>query len=97
MRSGPWKLHFAHEYVRPEPPGHGGQPGKMIKPRTELALFNLENDPSESNDLAARHPEIVARLQTLAAKAREDLGDSATKQKGRGAREPGRIDSAMPR
>jgi len=89
IRSGPWKLHFAHSYVKPVPPGNGGQPGKMTNPRIDLALFNLESDPSETTDLAPNRPEIVARLQELARKAREDLGDSATKQTGKGVREPG--------
>jgi arylsulfatase A-like enzyme len=30
-----------------------------------LFLFNLRDDPGERNDLAARHPEIVARLRPL--------------------------------
>jgi len=96
VRSGAWKLHFPHDYVRPEPPGNGGQPGRIIRPRTGLALFNLESDPSESKDLSAQRPEIVARLQTLAAKAREELGDSVTKQTGRGVREPGRVAVVSP-
>ena len=93
VRSGPWKLHFAHSYVKPGPPGNGGQPGKMTNPRIELALFNLDDDPSETKDLAPTRPEVVARLQDLARKAREELGDSATKQTGRGVREPGRVGS----
>jgi arylsulfatase A-like enzyme len=96
LRSGPWKLHFPHEYVQPNPPGQGGQPGRILRPRTELALFHLERDPSESTNVAAAHPDVVARLQTLAAHAREELGDSATGQIGRGAREPGRVE-AKPR
>jgi arylsulfatase A-like enzyme len=93
VRSGPWKLHFPHAYVKPVPPGNGGQPGKIANPKLDLALFNLENDPSETNDLSSRHPDVVARLQELARKAREELGDSATKQNGRGVRAPGRLGS----
>jgi arylsulfatase A-like enzyme len=93
VRSGPWKLHFPHAYVKPVPPGHDGQPGKMTNPKIELALFNLETDPSESRDLAPTRPDVVARLQELARQAREELGDSAVKQEGRGAREPGRLGS----
>jgi arylsulfatase A-like enzyme len=91
VRSGPWKLHFPHAYVKPVPPGHDGQPGRMTNPKVELALFNLETDPSESRDLAPTRPEVVARLQELARQAREELGDSALKQEGRGARQPGRM------
>jgi len=62
----------------------------MSKPTIGLSLFNLQTDPSETTDLAARHPEVVTRLQGLAERAREDLGDSATKRPGKGVREPGR-------
>jgi arylsulfatase A-like enzyme len=91
VRSGPWKLHFAHEYVRPEPVGGGGQPGKLLTLKTTQALYNLETDVSETRDLSAAHPEMVARLQALAEKARAELGDSLHDRRGRGVREPGRI------
>jgi arylsulfatase A-like enzyme len=93
VRRGAWKLHFPHAYVKPVPPGNGGQPGKMTNPKIEPALFNLESDPSETTDVAPAHPEVVARLEELARQAREELGDSATKQVGRGVREPGRAGS----
>lgn len=91
VRSGEWKLHFPHEYVQPAPIGGGGKPGKLARPKTSLALYHIAKDVSESENLADRHPEIVARLETLAARARTDFGDSATKQKGAGLREPGRL------
>lgn len=93
VRSGPWKLHFAHEFNKPYPVGDDGQPGKMTRPKIELALFNLESDPTETKDVAARNPEIVLRLKALAEKARAELGDSATKQKGAGVRGPGRVEN----
>jgi arylsulfatase A-like enzyme len=93
IRSGPWKLHFPHSYVKPVPPGNGGQPGKITSSKIDLALFNLEGDPSETNELSSAHPEVVARLQELARRARAELGDSATKQTGKGVREPGRVGS----
>ena len=92
VRSGPWKLHFAHEYNKPDPPGNGGRPGKMTTPTIGLALFHLGKDPSESKDVASSHPEIVRQLTALADKARLDLGDSLTKQTGAGVRAPGRVE-----
>lgn len=91
VRSGAWKLHFPHEYFKPDPAGGGGKPGKLSRPKIALALFNLEKDPSETRDVAAIHPDIVARLETLAARARAEFGDSSTRQKGAGVREPGRV------
>jgi arylsulfatase A len=93
VRSGSWKLHFAHDYVHPDPVGGGGQPGKVLTFKTSLALYNLEADVSEKRDLSAEHPEIVARLQALAEKARVELGDSLNQRTGRGVREPGKVGS----
>ena len=54
-----------------------------------LALYDLEADVGETTDVAAAHPDVVARLQALAEAAREDLGDSLTQRTGSGLREPG--------
>ncbi len=59
----------------------------------ELSLFDLENDPSESNNLAARHPDIVQRLSHMADAVRADLGDSLTQTPGSGLRVPGQDDT----
>jgi arylsulfatase len=40
-----------------------------------LSLFNLDEDISESNDLANQYPEIVNDLLHEAEKARKELGD----------------------
>ena len=91
VRSGRWKLHFPHEYRSLDgPAGSGGMPGRYLQRSIGLALFDLETDPPETRDVAAEHPEVVERLEALADEARIELGDSATEQKGRGVREPGR-------
>ena len=92
VRSGKWKLHLAHNYDHPNPPGHDGKPGKYLKGEISLALFDLETDIGETNDLADQHPEVVTRLQALAEKCREDLGDSATGHQGKGVRAPGKME-----
>jgi len=86
VRNGKWKLHLGHEYHHPEPPGSGGKPGKMSKRKIGLELFDLENDPSETNNVAEKYPTVVQRLQGLAEKCREDLGDSAQKRVGKNVR-----------
>lgn len=92
VRSGDWKLHFPHTYRSlTRAPGKDGKAAGYTEAKTELALFNLVKDPGEKTDVAAQNPDIVARLQQLAELARDDLGDSATKRKGKGVREPGRL------
>ena len=54
-----------------------------------LALYNLEDDPGETTDVAAKHPEVVQRLAALAERARADLGDSLTKRSGKNVRPGG--------
>jgi arylsulfatase A-like enzyme len=91
VRSGPWKLHFPHTWPKPSPPGRDGRPGRYAQFEIGRALFNLESDLGETRDLAAGHPDVVRRLETLAEIARADLGDSATKREGSGVRPPGRV------
>ena len=93
VRAGKWKLHFPHEYREtPKIRATGGIPTKPGVGQQELALYDLETDIGETTNLAGQYPDVVARLTALADKMREDLGDSATKQKGSGRREPGRAE-----
>ena len=91
IRSGKWKLHFPHNYVHVDLPGQNGEPGKLSQPKTELVLYDLENDIGELDDVSAQHPEIVAQLTALAEVARDDLGDSLTQRKGKNLRPAGRL------
>jgi len=55
VRSGPWKLHLA-------------QPDPTAKNRRQVSfaaaqLYNLEQDPSERNDIVRSNPEIAALLK----------------------------------
>jgi arylsulfatase A-like enzyme len=92
VRQGPWKLHFPHGYRSLDGPGgKGGVPAKYVQRQIGLALYNLEDDPGESADVAAKHPDVVERLKAVGEKAREDLGDSLQKRAGRNVRPAGRI------
>ncbi|MHC4574402.1 MAG: sulfatase-like hydrolase/transferase [Planctomycetota bacterium] len=67
VRSGKWKLHLP---LKPKKRNWG----KPI-PDAPLALYDLENDVAEENNLAEHHPNVVKRLLALAEEARRDLGD----------------------
>jgi len=95
VRAGRWKLHFPHQYREtPKVRATGGTPTKAGTGKIELSLFDLESDPGESRDVSKEHPDVVEHIKKLAEAMRKDLGDSATKEKGSGRREPGRIPDA---
>lgn len=81
VRSGPWKLFLALERQR-------AQPGAPVKTAPVPArLFQVVEDPAETQNLATAHPEIVARLAGLAEPARREIGDLDIQ--GRGERPAG--------
>ncbi len=72
VRSGKWK--FVRK--RPAHPPWVGFSGRFVGNAVdELSLYDLENDIGETMNVAAEHPEVLARLRALAHKARMDLGD----------------------
>jgi arylsulfatase A len=98
VRSGRWKLHFPHSYrtLAGRPGGHGGRPAPYSQAKTGLALYNLETDLSETDNLASEYPNVVRRLEGLAELSRQDLGDSLTGRKGKNVRPPGRVANPNP-
>ena len=83
VRSGPWKLFVPLESFRRHPHfkrGHSATP----------LLFNVVTDVGCTKDVAAEHPQVVARLMQLAQEARRELGDRG--RRGAGQRAPGKID-----
>jgi arylsulfatase A-like enzyme len=91
LRGGRYKLVLPHRSQTLDGPGgSGGSPGKYRQVDVPLALYDLVADIGETTDVAAAHPDVLARLQALAETAREDLGDALTSRTGRGLRVPGR-------
>jgi len=82
--SGPIPL----EEVKSDPVSIAARHGYRIE-ETGWALYDLDADPGETNNVAVQHPNVVAELQALLEEAREDLGDSIHERKGKGTREPG--------
>jgi arylsulfatase A len=70
VRSGPWKLYLPLQQKLRRLNGSldGAEP-------CAAALYDVRNDLGETREVAAEHPEVVARLTALAERARADLGD----------------------
>ena len=68
VRQGPWKLAIA---AQPQSMGQGtNADASGNTPR----LYNLDQEIGEQTNLAAKHPDIVAKLQDLAAKKTGEIG-----------------------
>jgi Arylsulfatase A and related enzymes len=96
VRYGKWKLYFPHRYrtMEGQEPGNDGIPGEYrMVDMQDIELYDLENDISESNNVAAQHPDVVAEIEKLANNMRYRLGDSLKDMKGAETREPGRLKS----
>ncbi len=93
VRMGNWKLHFPHSYptLGGRSGGTGGLPAPYQDEKIGLSLFDLDKDPGEITNVAAQNPKVVSKIKKLADRMRSELGDTATGQKGRGVREPGRL------
>lgn len=59
-------------------------------------LYDLLDDPGETRDVIDDHPEVVARLESLAEGARSSLGDSLRGRIGSEVRPIGRVTNARP-
>ncbi len=82
VRSGRWKLHLPHPYSVVEHPGHGGKPGPSKRHDLPLSLYDMQDDASETTNVADQHPDVVQDLLTFAERARADMGDSLTERTG---------------
>lgn len=66
--NGKWKMHIPHGYRSVDVGGKGGQSGKYKKgTKIDFALFDMKNDPYETNNLIEKYPEIAAELKKIAA------------------------------
>jgi arylsulfatase len=95
VRKGDWKLYVPQRYrtLDGRPGGTNGIPTKYEMTRTDLALFNLKDDISETKNVATDHPDIVKDLEILLDQERVKLGDAQKGIKGKENRPPGRIPS----
>ncbi len=59
-------------------------------------LYNLDEDVSESTDVAGQHPDVVAELEGKIRSCRKDIGDSAREMEGANCRPSGLAEDARP-
>jgi len=65
----------------------------LAKGNSAAQLFNLKTDIGETADVAKDNPEVVARLEKLAAKMNDDLGTDGL---GPGVRPIGKVEHPQP-
>lgn len=68
VREGPWKLAIVPQNFSM------GMPVPEDAETRQPRLYNLDKDIGETKDIAAAHPEIVAKLAGLAAKMGDEIG-----------------------
>ncbi len=91
IRSGRWKLHFPHGYMTIIVPGKDNRRGTEEVRWIGLSLFDLNGDVGETTNVADQHPDVVERIEKLAERFRDDLGDQARQRKGKNIRPPGYV------
>lgn len=95
VTDGDYKLIFPHKHRSYEKylPGKDGQPGEFEKDclLKEKQLFDLRLDPGERYNVITQHPDIVIKLEKIAAEIREDIGDDLTQTTGKNVRPLGRV------
>jgi arylsulfatase A len=89
VRSANWKLVFPRTAMDDTP--YERKQGAAKDALLPEALYDLAADVGETKDLIGEHPEVAQRLRALAERMREDIGDSATNQKGKNRRPVGRV------
>ena len=78
VRSGKWKLILPHKHRDRFVP---------------TALYNLQEDIGEQNDISSENPDVVKYLSGLADKMRQELGDTVVPTGGRSIRPAGKAQS----
>ncbi|MBE7177312.1 MAG: sulfatase [Mucilaginibacter polytrichastri] len=94
VRKGKWKITFPclSRTYRDFPPGADGFPGQVNeKDSVKLALYDLQADPGETIDVKDLHPDVMAELNAIADRYREELGDDLTGRTGSGNRPAAKV------
>ncbi|MFC2116252.1 sulfatase [Bacteroidota bacterium] len=63
---GRWKLHLPHGYRTLKVAGNDGQAGKYLQDTIEISLFDMLNDPFETENVIGENPEVAEKLHSYA-------------------------------
>ena len=90
---GRWKLYLPHQYrsLNGRIGTNDGLPIDYEQNQMGQELYDLQNDISETKDIASEHPGIVNELLEHAELARQELGDKLTDRVGTGVRKIGMV------
>ena len=72
VRQGPWKLAIA-------PQVDAADKTTVEESKTNPRLYNLDTDIGETTNVASKNPDVVEKLQKLAAKMNDEIGGNAPK------------------
>ncbi|MEZ4776261.1 MAG: sulfatase-like hydrolase/transferase [Bacteroidia bacterium] len=88
---GRWKLYLPHRYrsLNGREGNDDGTPIPYEMNDMGLELYDLDNDISETKNVAAEFPQVVAEMEQYVEKARAELGDKLTERTGAGVRPVG--------
>jgi arylsulfatase A-like enzyme len=94
VRNERFKLMLPHKYrsLQGVKGRDDGLPIAYKMMQAEYALYDLDNDVSETTDVKEKFPDVVKELDAAAELAREDLGDKLTKRSGSGTRPIGKME-----
>jgi len=95
VRYGDWKMYFPHRYrtLNGRKGRNDGIPIKYEYVNLEnKELYNLKDDPSETNNVYDKYPDIVKQIEILANMKRSEIGDDLTNSIGSENRPIGMID-----
>lgn len=94
VRDNRFKLVFPHRYrsLNGRTGRNDGTPIPYQQLETGVALYDLTADISETTNVAAQYPDVVARLEQEGDRFRDQLGDALQNKKGSAVRQPGRIE-----
>ena len=63
---GHWKLHLPHEYRTLVEAGKDGMPGRYRQDSIGLSLFDMKNDPYETENVIGKYAEVAGKLKGYA-------------------------------